>query len=99
MWHPSCVQADHGLHNGALWCDGWLLLVTHKLVGIKSYAEYSFCQGIGWSPGQMWRKSYCSSFLMDSICLGTEWKLYTCTVHQDSGPSAEQALAQDLPHL
>ena len=32
---------------------------------------------------------------MDSICLGTEWKLYTCTMRQESGSFAEQAVAQE----
>ena len=52
------------------------------LVGIKIFAKRGSAGNIsGGSPGQMWRKSYCSSFLMESICLGTEWKLYTYTVH------------------
>ena len=38
-------------------------------------------------PGQMFTKSYGSSFLTDSTCFGTEYQLYACAdIHKGLNP-------------
>ena len=58
-------------------------------------------------PGQMFTKSYGSSFLTDSTCFGTEYQLYACThIHKGltfpQGPYMQhlaKVQKQDLPFL